>query len=206
MKAYRHYGTTLEHVSQCLRPVVAALEEMRPTLQRLAEEYSAQIADTDLETYLRKESGFQLKDDVQYQLRPLLISPSANIFFDMAAAGSENIIYCGVLQDFLRNLLQTDGTSKNHIFRCLHLLGDQTRFDIFCYLLEHPAYGQELSDHFGLARNTIHHHMNKLFDAGLVTYMVKGTRVYYSIDKDHFSNLLDQQRQLLLHGYRTPGK
>ena len=80
MKAYRHYGTTLEHVSQCLRPVVAALEEMRPTLQRLAEEYSAQIADTDLETYLRKESGFQLKDDVQYQLRPLLISPSANIF------------------------------------------------------------------------------------------------------------------------------
>ena len=95
MKAYRHYGTTLEHVSQCLRPVVAALEEMRPTLQRLAEEYSAQIADTDLETYLRKESGFQLKDDVQYQLRPLLISPSANIFFDMAAAGSENIIYCG---------------------------------------------------------------------------------------------------------------
>lgn len=206
MKAYRHYGTTLEHVSQCLRPVVAALEEMRPTLQRLAEEYSAQIADTDLETYLRKESGFQLKDDVQYQLRPLLISPSANIFFDMAAAGSENIIYCGVLQDFLRNLLQTDGTSKNHIFRCLHLLGDQTRFDIFCYLLERPAYGQELSDHFGLARNTIHHHMNKLFDAGLMTYMVKGTRVYYSIDKDHFSNLLDQQRQLLLHGYRTPGK
>ena len=118
----------------------------------------------------------------------------------------QHIIYCGVLQDFLRNLLQTDGTSKNHIFRCLHLLGDQTRFDIFCYLLEHPAYGQELSDHFGLARNTIHHHMNKLFDAGLVTYMVKGTRVYYSIDKDHFSNLLDQQRQLLLHGYRTPGK
>ena len=55
---------------------------------------------------------------MQYQLRPLLISPSANIFFDMAAAGSENIIYCGVLQDFLRNLLQTDGTSKNHIFRC----------------------------------------------------------------------------------------
>ncbi len=57
MKAYRHYGTTLEHLSACA-PVVAALEEMRPTLQRLAEEYSAQIADTDLETYSRKESGF----------------------------------------------------------------------------------------------------------------------------------------------------
>mgnify|MGYP000153874087 CR=1 FL=1 len=124
----------------------------------------------------------------------------------LVSDGPYEFLYCGVLQDFLRNLLQTDGTSKNHIFRCLHLLGDQTRFDIFCYLLEHPAYGQELSDHFGLARNTIHHHMNKLFDAGLVTYMVKGTRVYYSIDKDHFSNLLDQQRQLLLHGYRTPGK
>lgn len=205
MKAFRHYRVTLEEISRCLRPVVDALSVMRPELQRLAEEYGGRIARTDLETYLREESGFQLRDDVQYCLRPLLLSPSANVFFDMPDSG-ENVIYCGVLQDFLRNLLQTDATSKNHIFHCLHLLGDQTRFDIFCYLLEHPAYGQELSDHFGLARNTIHHHMNKLFDAGLVTYMVKGTRVYYSIDKDHFSNLLDQQRQLLLNGYRTPEK
>lgn len=206
MKAYRHYQTTLEQIAQCLRPVVAALVSMGPMLQRLAEEYSDMVSNTDLETYLRKESGFQLKDDVPYQLRPLLISPSANIFFDMAVSDQEQTIYCGVLQNFLHSLLQTDATSKNHIFHCLHLLGDQTRFDIFCYLLEHPAYGQELSDHFGLARNTIHHHMNKMFDAGLVTYMVKGTRVYYSVDKDHYSNLLDQQRKLLLQGYRTPDK
>lgn len=204
MEAWRNYGAVLDQVAQCLRPVVAVLEPMRPTLERMAQEYAHKIAGTSIETYLRKESGFQLKEDVQYQLRPLLITPSANIFFDMASADSENVIYCGVLQDFLRGLLQTAATSKNHIFNCLHLLGDQTRFEIFCYLRDHPAYGQELSDHFGLARNTIHHHMNKLFDAGLVTYMVKGTRVYYSIDKDHFSNLLDQQRQLLLGGYRTP--
>lgn len=204
MEACRNYDTVLEEVAQCLRLVFSVLEPMAPTLERMAQEFSHKIASTNTEAYLRNESGFQLKEDVQYQLRPLLITPSSNIFFDMASSDSENIIYCGVLQDFLRGLLKTAVTSKNHIFNCLHLLGDQTRFDIFCYLQDHPAYGQELSDHFGLARNTIHHHMNKLFDAGLVTYMVKGTRVYYSIDKDHFSNLLDQQRQLFLGGYRTP--
>lgn len=206
MKAYRHYQATLEQIAQCLRPVVAELRSMRPMLQQLAEEYAGMAETAEVEAYLRKESGFQLKDEETYRLRPLLISPSANIFFDAAMPGQEQIIYCGVLQSFLHSILQTDATSKNHIFHCLHLLGDQTRFDIFCYLLEHPAYGQELSDHFGLARNTIHHHMNKMFDAGLVTYMVKGTRVYYSVDKDHYSNLLDQQRKLLLQGYRTPEK
>lgn len=206
MKAYRHYPQTLEQIAQCLRPVVAALSSMRPMLQRLAEEYAGMMANADFETYMRKESCFQLKDDVSYQVRPLLVSPSANIFFDMATPEPEQVIYCGLLQSFLHSLLQTDATSRNHIFDCLHLLGDQTRFDIFCYLLEHPAYGQELSDHFGLARNTIHHHMNKLFDAGLVSYVVRGTRVYYSVDKDHYSNLLDQQRKLLLQSYRTPDK
>lgn len=204
MEGWRNHSALLEEVSRCLRPVVKALCSMEPALRRMAREYTQKFSSPSIEDYLRKESGFQLREGVQYQIRPLLISPSTNLFFDMASPDSENVIYCGVLQDYLRSLLKTAVTSRNHIYKCLNLLGDQTRFDIFCYLKDHPAYGQELSDHFGLARNTIHHHMNKLFDAGLVTYMVKGTRVYYSIDKDHFSNLLDQQRQFLLDGYRTP--
>lgn len=200
LEAWRDYPAVLREAAQCLRPVYAALKDMQPELTRLAEDYGHRLSMDSVEQYLRFESGFQLKPDVQYQLRPLLVGPSVNAFFDMADPAAENVIYCGVLQSFLRGLLKSAVTTKNHIFNCLHLLGDQTRFDIFCYLLDHPAYGQELSDHFGLARNTIHHHMNKLFDAGLVTCMVKGTRVYYSIDKDHFSNLLEQQKQLFLGG------
>lgn len=206
MKAYRHYPATLEQIARCLRPVAAELQTMRPMLQRLAEDYAEQEDLAEVEYYLRKQSGFPLREEATYSLRPLLMSPGTNAFFDSCLPGREQAIYCGLLRNYLHSILQTDATSKNHIFHCLHLLGDQTRFDIFCYLLEHPAYGQELSDHFGLARNTIHHHMNKMFDAGLVTYMVKGTRVYYSVDKDHYSNLLDQQRKLLLQGYRTPDK
>lgn len=198
MEAWRGYPEFLRDAAQCLEPVYAALKDMEPELRQLAEDFGHRLDLADTEHYLRSESGFQLKDGKEYTLRPLLIGPSVNAFFDMADPAAENVIYCGVLQEFLRGLLKSAVTTKNHIFNCLHLLGDQTRFDIFCYLLDHPAYGQELSDHFGLARNTIHHHMNKLFDAGLVRCMVKGTRVYYSIDRAHFANLLEQQKQLFL--------
>ncbi len=68
---------------------------------------------------------------------------------------------------------------------------------------DHPAYGQELSSHFGLARNTIHYHMSQLFKARLVRCTVEGAKTYYSIDKDRYSKLLELQRQFFLHDYQT---
>ena len=50
------WGRREAFLSACARGCGA--EELRLTLQRLAEEYSAQIADTDLETYSRKEVAF----------------------------------------------------------------------------------------------------------------------------------------------------
>ena len=70
---------------------------------------------------------------------------------------------------------------------------------------DRAAYGQELSDHLGLARNTIHHHMSKLASAGLVTCTVDGNRVYYTVDKSAADRLLIRQRQLLIGGHWPAG-
>ena len=55
------------------------------------------------------------------------------------------------------------------------------------------AYGQELSAKFGLSRNTIHHHMSKLLAARLVSCTVDGNRVYYTVDRESVSDLLNRQ-------------
>ena len=76
------------------------------------------------------------------------------------------------------------------------LLGDPTRFDILCYLCGHNAYVQELANRFGLSRNTIHHHMNKLVECGLVQCTVNGNRMYYSLDSETIQLFLQRQAVL----------
>lgn len=113
------------------------------------------------------------------------------------------VICCGVLRLSLRRTL-AENSSASQVYDAIRIIGDKTRFDILCYLRDHPAvYGQQLCNHFGLARNTIHHHMSKLVNAGLVTCLVEGNRIYYTTDREHLSYLLNQQRQLLIGGEDT---
>lgn len=195
--ARRNYSETLDQVARCLRPTYDVFCTVSGEMAHLAHAHGAELSSPEVERYLRETSVFQLHPDTEYEIRPLLIDPSSNLFFDMLTPDSSHVIYCGLLQEFMREQQRAASSSRQHIFECLHLLGDQTRFDILCYLSRHPAYGQELSTHFGLARNTIHHHMSKLFDIGLVRCMVKGARVYYSVDKNHFRQLTEQLCSLM---------
>lgn len=198
LRAQKNYADILADTARCLRPAYAAFDALREELRQLTMEYAGEISNPDVDHYLWNSGVFALKEGKEYHIRPLVTEPGSNLFFDMASPDSRDVIYCGVLQSFMRGLQRAPGSSREHLFECLHLLGDQTRFDILCYLNDHPAYGQELSDHFALARNTISHHMNKLFDAGLIRCNYKGARVYYSIDKNHFRNLLEEQKKLFV--------
>lgn len=198
LRAQKNFPEILEQTATCLRPAYEVFDSLRDQLLQLTREYASEISNPDVERYLRSPGVFSLSGETEYHIRPLVIEPGSNLFLDMASPDSKNVIYCGVLQSFMRGLQSSTSSSREHLFECLHLLGDQTRFDILCYLHDHPAYGQELSDHFGLARNTISHHMNKLFDAGLIRCNYKGAKVYYSIDKNHFRHLLEQQKKMFL--------
>ena len=107
-------------------------------------------------------------------------------------------MYCGVLRGPLQAMLASSRGPEYEVYHAIKLLGDRTRFDILCYLRDRRAYGQELSARFGLSRNTIHHHMSKLLAARLVTCTVDGNRVYYTVDGDSVSTLLERQRALLV--------
>lgn len=198
IETLRSAGTLIAETGSLLRPVMAALKKQLPALRRQASFLARVLEDTGAETYLRETTSLGLRSDGHYLIRPLLLAPDCNLFLDRTQADGSTVIYCGALRQYL---LQQADAGKAHIQKLceiFHLMADRTRMDILLYLRERPAYGQELADHFGLARNTIHHHMSKLYNAGLVTCTIDGARVYYALDREHLQELLHQQAELLL--------
>lgn len=195
---HQDYAGVLPELGQCLRLTVAALQRRRDQLAAMAERFGRELAATGYETYLRRTSSLALSQETRYHLRPFLLGPDTNLTLETPEAGGDVVIFCGVLRQFLQQLLADSEDAAAQVYEAIRLLGDRTRFDILCYLRDHPAYGQELSEHFGLARNTIHHHMSKLLNAGLVTCTVDGKRIYYAVNQEHLAPLLRQQQTLLL--------
>ena len=174
------------------------LETESGRIQEIIEAFCREVEGLGTESYLRETSSLAITPEVHYHLIPFLMGPDTNL--SMEQEDGSVLICCGVMRLSLRRTL-AENSSASQVYDAIRIIGDKTRFDILCYLRDHPAvYGQQLCNHFGLARNTIHHHMSKLVNAGLVTCLVEGNRIYYTTDREHLSYLLNQQRQLLIGG------
>ena len=198
LEIHQNYRTLLPEIAACLRPAIAALETESGRIQEIIEAFCREVEGLGTESYLRETSSLAITPEVHYHLIPFLMGPDTNL--SMEQEDGSVLICCGVMRLSLRRTL-AENSSASQVYDAIRIIGDKTRFDILCYLRDHPAvYGQQLCNHFGLARNTIHHHMSKLVNAGLVTCLVEGNRIYYTTDREHLSYLLNQQRQLLIGG------
>ncbi len=201
LEIHQNYRTLLPEIAACLRPAIAALETESGRIQEIIEVFCREVEGLGTESYLRETSSLAITPEVHYHLIPFLMGPDTNL--SMEQEDGSVLICCGVLRLSLRRTL-AENSSASQVYDAIRIIGDKTRFDILCYLRDHPAvYGQQLCNHFSLARNTIHHHMSKLVNAGLVTCLVEGNRIYYTTDREHLSYLLNQQRQLLIGGEDT---
>lgn len=201
------YPTFLEEAGACLAPVLAELEARQDTLEDVFRSFSADVEHAGAEGYLRQISSLSPPPGQAYRLRPFLFGLDTNLTAEPVYEQGQGIVlvYGGVLRRRIMDLLARTEDAATAAHDAIKLLGDRTRFDILCFLRDRSAYGQELSDRFGLARNTIHHHMSKLVSAGLVSCTVEGNRVYYAVDAASVDRLLIQLRQLLLRDGRSSG-
>lgn len=203
---FHRYDTFLEGAAACLAPTLEALDGLREELASIALAFGRELEALGLEDYLRQTSSLSLTSGMTYHIRPFLFGMDTNLSLDPSflQRPGEVLLYSGVMRRCLLEQLSRAEDESTEVYTAIKLLGDRTRFDILCFLRDRSAYGQELSDQFGLARNTIHHHMSKLSNAGLITYTVDGNRVYYAVDKQAVDRLLTRQRHLLLGDYRSP--
>ena len=205
LDCFHRYAFFLERSALCLAPVVEALEARRGELSAICQPFSRDLEETGPEAYLHQTSSFNPPARSDCCLRPFVFGLDTNLTVEPQPVQGHSvpILYSGVLRRCLLEQLSQAEDAATAAYEAIKLLGDRTRFDILCFLRDRTAYGQELSDRFGLARNTIHHHMSKLSNAGLVTCTVDGNRVYYALDRAAVDRLLLRQRQLLLGDSRS---
>lgn len=195
METYRDFPALMERLSGFMTKLLQAVQGELTHIQKLCQILRQKMDAEGCASYLSRTSSFTPAQNVQYRLRPFVFGMDT----DLTTECDDNWVcmYCGVLREELLAMLSTLRSTRDKVFDAFKLLGDRTRFELVCYLSDHSAYGQELSQRFDLSRNTIHHHMSKLSECGLVRCTADGNRVYYTLNKNRIRQLLDFQRELL---------
>ena len=190
----RNYAQVTIRAMDCLTPVLDYLTGHQPLMEQTARPFLQSCAQTPPEQFFAQLSRMTPESNVTYLVYPFLFG--ADTVLTLPLSDGRVRFYCGVLRRELQNLVSGSNSAQDQVCEIYRLLGDPTRFYILCYLRGHNAYVQELSHQFGLSRNTIHHHMNKLMDCGLVHCMVHGNRMYYSLDQERMQLFLKRQKLL----------
>lgn len=194
MEAYQNFPALMRQLQGVLTPLLSAIEQ-QTQLQQLCDLLFEKLEALGCEAYLAGTSSFTPADNVQYTLRPFIFGLDTDLTTDREVG--QVCMYCGILRQELLAMLSSLRSSRDSVFDAFRLLGDKTRFELVCYLSHRSAYGQELSQRFDLSRNTIHHHMSKLSQCGLVRCTADGNRVYYTLNRPRIRALLAFQEELL---------
>lgn len=195
LQAYQNLPQMLQTLAIPMEKLIKAIQRERGAMEALSRILEEKVALDTAEAYLARTSSFTPAADVAYQMRPFIFGMDTDLTTDYAKP--RVCIYCGVLREELLAMLSRVRSARDGLFDAYRLLGDRTRFELVCYLSDHSAYGQELCQRFDLSRNTIHHHMSKLSECGLVRCTADGNRVYYTLNRERVRHLVDFQKELL---------
>lgn len=195
METYQNFPGLMVQLQGVMTPLLSAIEHQQTQLQQLCDLLFEKLEALGCEAYLAGTSSFTPADNVRYTLRPFVFGLDTDLTTDREAG--QVSMYCGILRQELLTMLSSLRSSRDSVFDAFRLLGDKTRFELVCYLSHRSAYGQELSQRFDLSRNTIHHHMSKLSQCGLVRCTADGNRVYYTLNRPRIRALLAFQEELL---------
>lgn len=69
-------------------------------------------------------------------------------------------------------------------------LGDETRFKIVRYLLNHEYCACDFASMTKKDQTTVSRHLKILVEAGILKYKKNGRKIIYSIHDDHVKNVL----------------
>lgn len=194
LDTYSNYHKYVDEISIHLKASIDALEKEEESISDLLNNFNDEVTTAGCKNFFKEISQLKPIDDVNYHMKPFIFGMDTNITSNDSI--NDINIYCGILRKELLDMLNKQHSYIDEVYEGYNLLGDRTRFDILCYINKQNAYGQELSKHFNLSRNTIHHHMNKLINYGLVTCTTDGNRVYYSINTESFEELISHQQKL----------
>lgn len=106
--------------------------------------------------------------------------------------------YQGVLNEYLEISRLSPEFSRETVMRLSKSLCEKSKLDILCELKASSKYNLELAEALNLSPSTTSYHMGALLNSGLVTVEKKEGRVYYCLNRESISELLNNLEKLLL--------
>ena len=197
MDLCRHFHDYADELMELLRPAIDLVERSAPLFEKLIDSYAGALGSSErLPAYIRSMIGLDISEYANVEIYPSVLGFNSATVIMPEAPGEPLRIYMGVLM----HMIGTNRVSIDiaEIARSMKSLGDPSRLEMLCCTRDRATYGQELSGRFGVSSTTVYHHMNKLIVAGLVESKISGNRVYFSMNQNNVSQLIDQLRTLLL--------
>lgn len=189
----------LEHTIQKLKKHDDILEELKNEACDYWENYFSANEFMKLIGifYNIKEDSFPTKPAF---IRPQIMNCNRVIFHgNDENAGDYHILDVGITFDCEFKATKNTFT-KEQLCNGLKLLSDPSKFEILRFISDKQAYGQEIATELNLTTATISHHMNALMVLGLINIEKVDNRVYYQMNKEAISILLDETKHALIGG------
>lgn len=194
--ALRELAALVEPAAKVLAP---ALERVLPLAEETYRDWSRYFADHSLQDLLENVTNQTTQeDDLDVYVNLSLLAVGDILYtYDTQGEKPYRQLYLGVLlsRSFQLNRLQA---TEESICGLLRVLSDRSKFDILRRVSRSSSYCQALSREMNLTTATISRHMALLLDAGLVRARRKDNRIYYDLERQALSDLLDTVKAMLL--------
>ncbi|MEE0680869.1 MAG: ArsR/SmtB family transcription factor [Candidatus Gastranaerophilaceae bacterium] len=195
---YKHFSAYTDELYEIVQPAIRLIAEREELYTKLLDDFTELYSSIpNLEKFLSEKFGMDVTQNLPLEFHPSILGFNS-LYITRAASANVSKLFIGVLVKRFVEITSHDETITT-LSNITKALSDPGRLEILCYLREHTAYGQELSDRFKLSTTTIWHHMNKLQVSGFVSSIFGGNRTYYAMDKDKVRNYIARLKWLLLN-------
>lgn len=194
----KHYMDYLDELLELLQPAVRLVEKNCHLFDDLIRCCSQEevFQQEEIPAYIRSLIGFDISEYACVEIYPMVLGFNSATVVPPDAPTDPLRIYIGVLMHLMSSSMATIDIAE--LARSMKSLGDPTRLEMLCSIKNQSTYGQELSNRFGVTSTTVYHHMNKLLMVGLAESKLEGNRVYFSMNQQGVSTLIEQLKRLLL--------
>lgn len=138
------------------------------------------------------------------QFDKMNIFPSLFLFRESIAVIYEDVDYellFGSFVDVFAHYRRLNRDPET-LLALLKVITDSTRFKVLHELCDKSSYGLELAEKYGITRNAMYYHLEKLSDCGLVETAFNDRRMLHTMDKRAVFEKLTALRDYLVNGWK----
>lgn len=192
-----HYIELLEELLEKALPtylLILASEEKK--VENFIKCLQIEISEDESNFTERLLRYFQVESANQIFILPSLLNQEA-----FAYTSPQGNIYLKIGQDYQTVLDSIIGVTKEEkLIQSLSALADITRLNILFFIKSEEKFGREINEALGIKKAALSYHMDLLQASGLIKVQKKGTRFYYSLNKEKIHDMF----QLIMNHLSIP--